>query len=94
MISKNELKFFSSLLHKKYRLKENKFLVEGEKIVLEGLKSNFGCDVIVTTPSFADQNEQLISSLVSNKIRIEIASALDFKRISDTETTQGIIGVF
>lgn len=94
MISKNELKFFSSLLHKKYRLKENKFLAEGEKIVLEGLKSNLSCDVIITTPSFADHNEQLISSLVSNKIRIEIASALDFKRISDTETPQGIIGVF
>jgi len=94
MISRNELKYFSSLLHKKYRLKENKFLAEGEKIVLEGLKSNFSCDVIIATPSFADQNEELFRSLVSNKIRIEIASAPDFKRISDTETPQGIIGVF
>lgn len=94
MISKNELKFYSSLLHKKFRLKENKFLAEGEKIVLEGLKSNFNCDVIITTPSFADQNEQLISSLASNNIRIELASTSEFNRISDTETPQGIIGVF
>lgn len=94
MISKNELKYFSSLLHKKYRLQENKFLAEGEKIVLEGLKSNFNCDVLITTPSFADQNEQLISSLNSHKIRIEKANASDFRRISDTETPQGIIAVF
>lgn len=94
MISKNELKYFTSLLNKKYRFKENKFLAEGEKIVLEGLNSNFNCDVLITTPSFSDQHEQLMSSLASNKIRMEKLNASDFRKISDTETPQGIIGVF
>lgn len=94
MLSQNELKYYSSLLYKKYRLKENKFLAEGERIVQEGLNSNFICDAIISTPAFAEKNEQIISTLVSNKIKIKIASNLDFKRISDTETPQGIIGVF
>ena len=41
MITRNELKYYVSLLQKKFRLKENIFLTEGKKVVLEGLKSNF-----------------------------------------------------
>ena len=44
MISKNELKYYSSLLKKKFREIENKFIAEGEKIVEEGLKSKFICE--------------------------------------------------
>lgn len=94
MISKNELKYFSSLLHKKYRTQENKFLAEGEKIVLEGLSSNFICEVVFTTPAFVKQNQKLFTTLTEKIIRCEIIGAADFRKLAVTETPQGIIGLF
>ena len=35
MLSKNQLKYFSSLSQKKFRLHHGRFLAEGEKIVRE-----------------------------------------------------------
>ena len=50
MISKNELKYFTSLLQKKFRQQEEKFIVDGLKIVEEGLNSSYKCEVVIVTP--------------------------------------------
>jgi tRNA G18 (ribose-2'-O)-methylase SpoU len=54
MISKKELQHYSSLLIKKFRQTENKFIVEGKKSVLEGLKSSYKCEVIFITYKFLE----------------------------------------
>ena len=52
MISKSELKFIRSLKIKKYRTAEKRFLVEGEKNVLELLSSDYNVDRLFVTSEF------------------------------------------
>lgn len=94
MISINDLKYYSSLLIKKYRVKEKKFIVEGIKTVEEGLKSNFTCEVIFITPTFVESNPDKIKSLSKSGIKILQIKSNEFKRISDTKSPQGIAAVF
>ena len=94
MISKNELKYFSSLLIKKFRQQEEKFIVEGLKIVEEGLNSSYKCDVVFVTPAFMDSFPDVINILRKKANRIEELKSIDFQKISDTKSPQGIAAVF
>ena len=49
MISNNELKYYASLLNKKYRKIENKIIIEGKKIVEEGMASNYDGEKVFIT---------------------------------------------
>jgi len=49
MISRNEIKYIKDLSRKSVRFAEGKFVVEGEKLVNELLKSNFEIDGIYAT---------------------------------------------
>ncbi len=93
MISKNELKYYSSLLKKKFRDKENKFLIEGEKIVREGIQSEYNCEIIFVTKQFVEENKKIISKLQNGKFRLEILSNSDFSKLTDTVNPQGIAAV-
>jgi TrmH family RNA methyltransferase len=90
MISNNELKYYASLLNKKYRKIENKFLIEGKKIVEEGLAVNFDCEKIFITKKFEETNPEVIKKIRSYKVPLEVLKSIDFKRISDTKAPQGI----
>lgn len=94
MISRNELKYYSSLSQKKFRESELKFLVEGLKNVEEGLNSHFNCEIILSTYEFAEQHQNIINQAKKKKIRIEIIRSQDFIRISETKSPQGIAAVF
>jgi RNA methyltransferase, TrmH family len=52
MISKNEQKFVKSLKVKKYRTREERFVVEGLKNVQELLNSDFKVDILLGTNDF------------------------------------------
>ena len=54
MISKQKLKLIKSLQLKKYQKQEQKFLVEGEKSVLEILNSRFKINILLATKRFLD----------------------------------------
>lgn len=94
MITKNELKYYSSLSQKKFRERESKFVVEGIKNVNEGLNSHFDCEIILTTFEFAELNKKFLSEIKKKKIRIEVLRSQDFIRISETKSPQGITAVF
>jgi len=94
MITRNELKYYVSLLQKKFRLAENKFLVEGEKVVSEGLHSNFECEIIFITPKFSEEEKEYLKQIKSFNTKIEILKSADFKRITDTLSPEGIAAVF
>lgn len=94
MITKKELQYYSSLLTKKHRKKENKFLIEGKKSVLEGLNSRFKCEVIFVTNQFEEDNEETVSQIQNGKHKIIKLRQKEFEKISDTETPQGIAAVF
>lgn len=91
MLSKNELKYYSSLLRKKERDSEGKFIAEGKRIVEEGLKSNFFCEIIICTDEFLKKNPLLTGNYSA---RTETVIEKDFHKLSDTEHPQGVLGVF
>jgi TrmH family RNA methyltransferase len=93
MISKAELKYYSSLLKKKYRDEEKKFIIEGKKLVEEALNSNYSCEIILITNNFSKQNSDFIKSLNKKNYRVEVIESQDFEKISDTVTPQGIAAV-
>lgn len=94
MISKQELKYYSSLLVKKFRAEENKFLVEGLKIVEEGLSSKFDCEVVFATADFMESFPNLIQSIKVKTKKVVQLKSIEFQKISDTRSPQGIAAVF
>ena len=94
MISKSELKYYSSLLTKKNRKTENKFIVEGKKSVLEGINSSYECEIIFLTNKFSEENIETVNEISASKNRIVALKQKEFEKISDTKTPQGIAAVF
>lgn len=94
MITKNELRYYSSLLKKKYRLKEKKFLVEGIKIVEEGLNSNYSCERIFIINEFFESKKQFLNSGLKKDIPVEILKRSELQRLTETVTPQGVVAVF
>jgi TrmH family RNA methyltransferase len=91
MISKSELKYYSSLLNKKYRHKENKFIIEGSLLLEEALKSNQEIEIVISTHGFAETDQDFL--LQFKHTRQETVSQKEFTRLCDTSTPQGIAGV-
>lgn len=94
MISKSDLQYYSSLLSKKHRKAINKFIVEGKKAVLEGLNSNYECEVVFVTNKFAEEQEDAFKELAKVKKKIVFLKQKEFLKITDTGTPQGIAAVF
>lgn len=83
MLSKNQIKFITSLKQKKYRAAHKLFVVEGVKGIRELLKSNFTLDILYTTKSFNNSDVQEV--LIDTK---------DLKRISFLTTPNTALAVF
>lgn len=94
MISIRELKYYSSLLIKKFRTEEKKFLVEGTKIVEEGLNSNYECEAVFATASFIDSYPEIENLIKKKTHKFYQLKSQEFQRISDTKSPQGIAAVF
>jgi TrmH family RNA methyltransferase len=93
MITKNELKYYSSLLQKKFRNEENKFIIEGEKSVIEGLNSSYRPEIAFISNEFSETNPDLFAYLES-KTRTEVLKNIEFIKLTDMVTPQGIAAVF
>ena len=94
MLTKNELKYYSSLLQKKHRNNEKKFLVEGQRSVSEALQSSYKCDLVIITQDYYSVNKIDIEREIDPNLRIEIVSNSVFNKLSDTKSPQGIVGIF
>jgi TrmH family RNA methyltransferase len=92
MLTKNELKYYSSLNKVKYRKLEQRFIVEGIKLVDEALKSYFDCEVILVSDSFAKSHPSVLDEY-KHKTIIQIISDIDFNKIADTQSPQGIMAI-
>lgn len=94
MITKNELKYYASLLVKKNRDAENKFLAEGIKIIEEALFSDYVCEAILATNELIENERELIRHVEKKKIKLFIVKNNEIDKLSNTVTPQGIVGVF
>jgi len=91
MISKNKFKYYSSLLRKKNRDIEKKFIAEGLKTVEEGLSSGFFCETVLVTDKFEETNKGYLKKY---NIQVESVEQSDFCNLTETVTPQGIAAVF
>ena len=94
MISKNILKYYTSLKQKKYRQQEGKFLIEGYHLLEECLGSSFYLEsVLVSESAGLEKNEKLLNKLEKRKIPVHYLKESMFAKLSDTEHSQGITAV-
>lgn len=77
MVSKNTIKLIKSLALKKNRVKQNLFLVEGDKNVSEVLESQFSVENLLGTSAFLEANKSLLTKvkLVTEVTKTEIEEA-------------------
>lgn len=94
MLTAKEIKYYASLQDKKTRNTEKKFIVEGLKSVEDGLNSFLKCEIILISFLFSEKNENFIKELKKKKVKYAIINEPDIKKLSDTVTPQGIIGIF
>ncbi len=94
MITKNELKYYSSLLQKKHRVREMKFIAEGIKIIEEGIENNWQTEIVFITQDFADSNPDFIDKLKFNNRLYQFLNDKDFSKICDTVNPQKVAAVF
>ncbi|MEO1099184.1 MAG: RNA methyltransferase [Bacteroidota bacterium] len=80
MVSRTVTKFIKSLQLKKYRKIEQRFIVEGEKSVLEVLQSSYKVQQIVATPEFQHKHQNRLKSVdIINATQRELSSLGNFK---------------
>jgi len=72
VLTKNNAKFIKSLQLKKYRQKEGLFIVEGEKNILELLKSNFKIETLLFSAQFLPKIEKFIKSSDTSIFEVSI----------------------
>lgn len=94
MVSKNQLKYYSSLLNKKNRQEEKKFLVEGSKVISEALDSGYDCETILAPKSFVDMSNEFVKLIAKQKLHIELVNNIEFEKLCDTKNPQGVVGIF
>ena len=90
MLHRKELKLLKSLAYKKYRDKNNLFLIEGEKIVLDFCNSNYE----VVKIYFVDKNkfQFILDKIVkSNNILFEQITYVEMNKISLLSSNNNII---
>lgn len=91
-LTKNQLKYYSSLLTKKQRHEEKKFLVEGPKLILEALESGYRCATVFALNEI--ENDDFMNRIQKHKMEIEFIKPQEFEKLCDTKNPQGVVGVF
>ncbi len=93
-LSKNQLKIINSLKTKKYRFKNNLFLVEGLKSCKELIDSAKNLiKFFVITDNFNTSNNDLLELIIQNNYDLYYVESTKFKNLSDTITPQQIIAI-
>src|SRR5664279_4301976 len=91
MLSKNKLKYYSSLVRKKDRDIHRKFITEGLKTIEEGLNSQYSCEAVFVTAEYEADYKKFPRKYY---VPIETVNEKDFNMLTDTVTPQGIAAVF
>ena len=92
MISKKEIKYLISLKQKKYRILNQKIVIEGSKLILDALKHNQNIEKIVYSNKNNDFNKIRINAR-KNNVAMELCTEKDAQRISDTKNSQQIFAL-
>jgi len=90
-----KIKYTKSLLKSKNRHIENKYIVEGYRIITQALDINASIDYVVFNDDFSNKKEfiNITEILKSKRIPVYKTTNKLFKDLVDTENTQGILAV-
>lgn len=86
MLSKARIKYIKSLQLKKYRKQEQCFIVEGEKSVLELLRSDFDVVQLLATAEFLNRNEKSVQAFTGEVLEVSthaLAAASEYNTNED-----------
>lgn len=93
-ITQSRLKLFQKLTQKKYRKEERKFLIEGIHLAEEALDSGWEVEALLVCPDILrDRAENIERRAKSGGVEVYEISERELSKLSDTVTSQGIIGV-
>ena len=94
MVKKSVLKLARLLKHKKYRLLENKILIEGRRIVLEALNSNYLIDtILLSSNNNLEHYSKILFKANERQIEINYVSENELNQISNTKNSQSVIAL-
>ena len=93
MISQNKIKQIQSLKTKKSRTKEGLFLVEGVNCIKSFLEHRNKIKELFIVRSFTSINKNIINLCKEKNIPYTTISDKVMKAISDTKTSQGVLGI-
>jgi TrmH family RNA methyltransferase len=94
MLSKNEVKYYSSLKHKKYREIEDKFLIEGFHLIEECLSSAYLMECVIKSDEINLIDFDKLNILLKHKnVPLHSLKPALFDKLTETKNSQGIIGV-
>ncbi len=87
-------KKFKSLTMKKYREKELRFLLEGQRYIDTALKNNVAFEAILFDEKTWNQAlDNTVKQFYTKSAQVYVLVEALFKELSETEQSQGIIGV-
>ena len=91
----DKVKYTKSLLKSKNRNKESKFIIEGYRILTLAIECKAKLDYIFINEDFEKKQEHkdFLEVLKKKDIRVYKTTNKIFEDLTDTENTQGIIGV-
>jgi TrmH family RNA methyltransferase len=94
-LSKTRVKELRSLVLKKYRAEQGRFLIEGVRMVQEAVDSDFAIVEALHTEEFAESpaGKTLLPKLAAKAGHVQKVRPRDLASIADTVTAQGIIAV-
>ncbi len=94
MLTANQIKQFASLKQKKYREEYGKYLIEGFHLIEECLNSPHELEYIILREGVDLQGHTaILEKLAANKTIVEPLPERSFNKLTDTESSQGIVGV-
>jgi len=95
MLSKEKLKEFLRLKTQKGRRAQKGFLIEGVRLCEEVANSNWEIESVLFTSSFQNSftGKKLLQKLERRNVKTIPVKSEEVKKLSDTVTPQGIIGV-
>ena len=95
MLSISQIKHLKSLHQKKFRRKENRFLLEGHRLINQVFSTNAEIEEVwITKKSLKSPNgENLIQQIEKKKIPWSVAPDKIIRQISDSLNDQGIIAL-
>lgn len=91
-VNNGQVKFVAELKQKKYRLKTGLFVAEGLRTVEEAIKAR-QIESIFYTPIDDERTRKALEEAASMGIKLYCVNEAVMKKLSDTETPQGILAV-